>query len=210
MAARKPYHHGDLREALLAEVARIIRERGLEFLSLREVARAAGVSHGAPAHHFKDKAGLLTAFAAQGYQRMARSIVAAAAATGGKDGAAALEALGIAYVHFAVENPEQFGVMFRPGALDEGNPDLELAREAAYGVLLSTMHRCQREGLLEGTDVELAGVLAWASMHGIAGLMLSGRMKARMGERNQERLLQQLARLFVDSVLRKRPRGRAH
>jgi AcrR family transcriptional regulator len=208
MAARKPYHHGDLREALLAQVGRIIRERGLEYLSLREVAREAGVSHGAPAHHFKDKAGLLTAFAAQGYERMARSVVAAAAASGGKDGAAALEALGTAYVRFAVENPEQFGVMFRPGALDEANPDLELAREAAYGVLLSTLHRCQREGQLEGVDVELATVLAWSTMHGIAGLLLSGRMNARVGERNQERVVQQLARLFVDSLVRKRPRSR--
>jgi AcrR family transcriptional regulator len=209
MAGRKPYHHGDLREELLSQVALIIRERGLGFLSLREVARQAGVSHGAPAYHFKNKAGLLTAFAAQGYQRLARSVLTSAASLGAKDGASALEGLGAAYVRFAVDNPEQFSIMFRPGAIDDGNTDLLVAREAAFGVLLSTMHRCAREGFLDGLDVDLASAFAWATMHGVAALWLSGRLKERMRERNPDRAAQLISRLFVDSVLRKRLRPRA-
>ncbi|HZS38391.1 MAG TPA: TetR/AcrR family transcriptional regulator [Polyangia bacterium] len=209
MAAKKRYHHGDLREQLLAAVAAIIREHGLGFLSLREVARHAGVSHGAPAHHFKNKAGMLTAFAAQGFERLARTVLQAASASGARDGAAALEALGAAYVRFAVENPEQFSVMFRPQAVDDHDTGLVVAREAAYGVLFSTMHRCAREGFLEGLELELATISAWSIVHGLAALWLSGRLADRLRERQPDRVAHSVSRLFVDAVLRKRLRPRA-
>lgn len=102
------YHHGDLRLALLDESAQMIDEVGPSSLSLRELARRAGVSHGAPAHHFGDRRGLLTALAAQGLRLLAADVAAATA--GGFDEAA------VAYVRFAREHPGHYAVMHRPGA----------------------------------------------------------------------------------------------
>ena len=209
MATRKRYHHGSLREALLDACAEIIKEHGIGFVSLREVARRARVSHGAPAHHFKNKAGLLTAFATQGFERMARSVLEAVADTGPKDGAAVLEILGAAYVRFAVENAEQFSIMFRPASLEDSDPAFRVAREAAYGVLVSTMHRCAREGFLEGLEVELAAIAAWSIVHGLASLWLSGRLEDRVRDTDPARVAAAVSRLFVDAVLRKRLRPRS-
>jgi AcrR family transcriptional regulator len=201
--ARDRYHHGDLRDALLDAVAEIIREHGIGFVSLREAARRARVSHSAPAHHFRNKAGLLTAFATRGYERLAGSVLTAVNKVSAKDGPAMLETLGASYVRFAVENPEQFSIMFRPAGLEEADAQLLVAREAAFGVLMTTMHRCAREGFLDGIDVELAALSAWSLVHGLASLWLSGRLADRVRAADVNRTAGAVARLFVDGVLRK-------
>ncbi|MEV6629611.1 TetR/AcrR family transcriptional regulator [Actinoplanes sp. NPDC051470] len=108
----KPYHHGDLRRALLTEAAVAIEESGVAKLSLRDLARRAGVSHAAPTHHFGDKAGLLTALAVEGYHRLAAELGAAESFLDG----------GVAYVRFAVTHRAHFEVMFRPDLYHASDP----------------------------------------------------------------------------------------
>ena len=198
---------GNVREALLDAAAEIIREQGIGFVSLREVARRARVSHAAPAHYFKNKLGLFTAFAAHGYQVLAKTVLEAMARSGAADGPTALESVGAGYVRFAIHNPELFTIMFRPATtleLDDG--DFLMAREAAFGVLTSTLQRCAREGYLDGIDPQLAATSAWALVHGLAALWLSGRLRERISETDPDRLAHKVAKLFVDGVLRKKLR----
>src|ERR1044072_2548365 len=112
------YHHGDLRRVLIAAALELIAERGPAAVSLRDLARVAGVSHAAPAHHFGDKAGLFTAIAVQGNELLADALA-------GAD----LEDMGVRYVRFAAEHPSHFEVMFRPDLWHADDPDLAAARE---------------------------------------------------------------------------------
>ena len=100
---KRPYHHGDLRETLLAASLRVIETDGVEGLSLREAARRAGVTHGAPYHHFRDKADLLDALAEEGFGRLRDLMQASRALRTRPD--ERLAVIGLAYVRFAVENP---------------------------------------------------------------------------------------------------------
>jgi AcrR family transcriptional regulator len=206
---RKPNTTGNVRLALLDAVGQIIHERGIGFVSLREVARRAKVSHAAPAHYFRNKGGLFTAFAAQGYEILAKSVLEAMAKGGATDGPAALETLGAGYVRFAVDHPEHFTIMFRPAsALELDNADFLMAREAAYSVLSGAIARCGREGYLDGVDPELAATAAWSIVHGLAALWLSGRLRERIAETDPARLGHKVSKLFVDAVLRKKTKRR--
>jgi AcrR family transcriptional regulator len=202
---KPPAPPSNVREALLEAVGQIIKERGIGFVSLREVARRAKVSHAAPAHYFRNKGGLFTAFAAQGYERLAKMVGEAMARSGAQDGPTSLELVGAGYVSFAVANPEHFTIMFRPAStLELDNADFLMAREAAFGVLTSTIQRCAREGFLEGMDAQLTAIAAWSIVHGLAALWLSGRLRERIQETDPEKIGKRVAKLFVDSVLRKR------
>jgi AcrR family transcriptional regulator len=145
-----PYHHGDLPAALLAAVEGAVADGGVSGVSLRDVARRAGVSHSAPACHFGSKAGLLTAFATAGYQLLAESVIKEVAAADAGDGAAELAAIGRGYVRFAVGHPAHFEVMFRLDALDPSNAGFIAASEAAYGLLTATVERCRAGGPCTG------------------------------------------------------------
>ena len=112
----RPYHHGNLRRVLLDSACELIAERGPASLSLREVARRAGVSHAAPAHHFSDKTGLLTAVAAEGWDLLAADLTATAART------ADFGELGVSYVLFATNRRAHFAVMRTPELLDDDDP----------------------------------------------------------------------------------------
>src|SRR5918994_6522359 len=120
-----PYHHGSLRRALLDAALETIAGDGVAALSLRALARRVGVSHAAPAHHFGDRTGLLTAIATEGYDGLAAATAATWAET-----ASFLE-VGVAYVRFAVSQPGHFAVMFRPDLVDPMDPDLDRASAAS-------------------------------------------------------------------------------
>jgi len=173
VSIERPYHHGDLRRALLDEALAAIERDGPGSLSLRELARRAGVSHAAPTHHFGDKGGLLTAIAVEGFALLADELNAAFAATG-----SFLE-VGVAYVGFAVRHRAHFEVMFRPELLRADDPALAAARqrsrEALYGPLGSV-------SLDTGTDSLRAGVAAWALVHGLATLYLGGNLPPTLGD----------------------------
>jgi AcrR family transcriptional regulator len=198
---RSRYHHGDLRRALLESVERIIKKRGLAFVSLREVARDARVSHSAPAHHFGNKAGLLTAFAADGFARLGEACAEETKKSAPVDGPALCEALGRGYFRFAIENPEHFGVMFRAEQLDARSRAYATAANRAFDLLKTGVRRCADEGYLRGADLDDVTAAAWSVAHGLATLWLGGRLRARM-KGGGKQVAARALRVFVDGTIR--------
>ena len=154
------YHHGDLRRTLLAETASAIAEDGVAKLSMRALAKRAGVSNAAPAYHFGDKSGLLTALAAEGFDRLAEAM--ASVGDGG------LISRGVAYVEFALARPSHFTVMFQPRLLHDDDAELAAARQRAWAALSVGVAQTR-----SGPDSDF-GVAAWSLVHGYATLVLSG------------------------------------
>jgi AcrR family transcriptional regulator len=172
---RPSYHHGALREALLSASLKLIETEGLSAVSLRRVAREAGVSPGAPYHHFKDRAAVLAALAAQGFRMLADDLTTAtSAATNPIEG---LSALIHAYVAFALRQPAYFRLMFRP-ELSESRLDPE-AKEAEHGAeatFESTITALVEAGIISPTKAEPFSVLIWSLGHGLASLWLDGHL----------------------------------
>lgn len=170
-----PYHHGNLRRALLDAALDTISTDGVAALNLRDLARRCGVSHAAPTHHFGDRQGLLTAIATEGYDGLA----AATAATWEETGSF-LE-VGVAYVRFAVAHPGHFAVMFRPDLVDPADPELGRASAALaamlYGPVGSVTTVDEDDGDGESAARRIAGTAAWALVHGIATLWLQGSLR---------------------------------
>ncbi|WP_066916044.1 TetR/AcrR family transcriptional regulator [Mycobacterium interjectum] len=156
------YHHGDLRAVILAEAGRLVAERGADGVSLRELARSAGVSHAAPAHHFTDRRGLFTALATQGFQLLAEALANAR----GRFADAAL-----AYVRFALEHPGHYQVMFNKSLLDAADTELAAA-EAAAGAELSRGVATLRDPNARA-DPAGAQLAAWSLVHGFSTLWLN-------------------------------------
>ena len=174
MAARRTYHHGDLRRVLLQASIRLIAQAGPEAFTLREVARMAGVSHNAPYRHFRDKESLLAAVAAEGFRQLARSLQEHA---GKRRGAwQRFEAAGEGYVAFALRWPQHFAIMFDAPPPREDHPDYAAAATQAFGVLLGHIVECQQERSLPAGDPSRFALVAWALVHGIAKLAGTGRL----------------------------------
>jgi AcrR family transcriptional regulator len=163
---------------LIAAALQAIAEDGPANLSLRELARRAGVSHAAPAHHFGDKTGLLTAIATQGYE-----ILAAATGSAWKRTGSFLE-VGVAYVRFATRHRAYFEVMFQPDLYRADDPALVAARTRARAALTGP---AGQTAAASGGDTQTAAVAAWALMHGLATLWLNGALPADV-PRNPEAL----------------------
>jgi AcrR family transcriptional regulator len=170
----RPYHHGDLRRELLRQAAGMIEEVGPAHVSLRELARRAGVSHAAPAHHFGDKAGLLTAIATEGYLLLADRLTEAMERTGDF-----LE-VGVAYVDFAVGHRAHFEVMFRPDLYDADADDVRAARERSRAALYGGVRAVP--GAAAGTDTSTAALAAWSIVHGFASLWITGALPPVLGQ----------------------------
>jgi AcrR family transcriptional regulator len=168
----RPYHHGNLRPALVSAAIEEIEESGPAAMSLRAVARRAGVTHAAVAYHFGDRVGLLTAVAAEGFRLMADALREAGQRTG-----SFLE-VGVAYVRFAVTHRAHFEVMYRPDLYHRDDAELGRARGAAAALLYGS----------EVPDVErLAyGVAAWSIVHGLATLWLNGNLPPQLGDDPEE------------------------
>ncbi|SHK70915.1 transcriptional regulator, TetR family [Pseudonocardia thermophila] len=160
-----PYHHGDLRRALLDTALTAIEEHGPVALSLRDVARRAGVSHAAPTHHFGDKTGLLTALAAEGWTMLADAL----AATAQRD--PRFSELGVTYVVFATSHPAHFAVMRAPGLVRSDDPELVAAQKRAADHLRSGAARHPDPRAAEDPLTAVAG---WALVHGLAALIVEG------------------------------------
>ena len=168
----RPYHHGDLRPALLRAAVEAIGHAGPAATSLREVARRAGVTHAAAAYHFGDKAGLLTAVAVQGYHLLTEELSAA------RDAERGLLEMGVAYVRFAVRHRAHFEVMYRPELYHRDDAELSRARAAAARLLYGTAE-------IDTERLE-AGVAAWSIVHGLATLWLNGNLPAQLGNDPEE------------------------
>jgi AcrR family transcriptional regulator len=173
VAAKKPYHHGDLRAALLNAVEALVSENGIEALSLRECARRAGASWSAPSHHFGDKTGLLTAFAIEGFERLCSHMELCRDAV--KDPATRSAAVGEGYLEFALRHRGHFRVMFRTELLNEDDSMYQSAVRNAFKVLEDTIRDCDRSMNLDQSEtLKERCLLAWATVHGFASLCLEG------------------------------------
>ena len=174
--APQPYHHGALRAALLEATETVLERDGFQGLTLRAVARAAGVSHAAPAHHFGDLAGLLSDLAATGYERF-RAALLAEMARAGEAPSDRLHAMGLGYVRFARAHPRLFELMFRGERLDTRRPALAEAMNAAYAALAEAASASAGPANVPGGG--LADIAAaWAIAHGLALLLVDGRLGA--------------------------------
>jgi AcrR family transcriptional regulator len=205
------------RERLLQAARDVVAAEGLEGLTLRAIARRAGVSHGAPLRHFPSLASLLSAVAAEGFARLvttidnhladteararadAEALAGAAAATAGPstDGSGVAPGLGPrrrlavagqGYLRFALDDPGVFSVTFRPERVDVNDPDYQAQGMRAFGQLVDLVTAAQADGWHPGERPEVLAAVVWAHVHGLATLMLHGALPGVVGEADIDRL----------------------
>jgi AcrR family transcriptional regulator len=201
-AAASSYHHGDLHDALLKAAEQILEREGLPGLTLRAVAREAGVSHAAPAHHFGDLSGLVSELAAIGYGRFGAALNAAGAA--GRSPSEAGLARGRAYIDFARRHPAMYQLMFSAERLDMTNPVLRQAADASFSGLVAAINENRDEAIAEATltlDQAADITRVWSLVHGFAMLLIDGRLQG---------ILKHLpagtdATMLLDAMLRSMP-----
>ena len=178
--ARRTYHHGDLQRALIEAGRRLLEREGSAALSLRAVAREAGVSPAAPYHHFKDKVELLEAVAHEGWHELDLALSKARAST--DDARVRMTNLGVAYVCFARDNPALYRVMYDRSRDKDALPD-QLKDEGAYCQVRNTIDE-NGGGHVNDIDLELATIAAWCAGHGLAemiGFKQFAPLKAQLG-----------------------------
>lgn len=173
--ARRPYHHGNLRRALLDEALATIGAGGVEGLTLRAIGARLGVSRSALYRHFADKRALLTAVATEGFRTLRQELITAWE-DGGR-GDAAFRAMGVAYVRFAVANPSHYRVMFGGFVVPEAcNPELAAEAEGAFRALVDALAALQHDALVRADDTVLMARHVWALVHGVAMLGIDGQL----------------------------------
>lgn len=163
---RAGYHHGDLPVALLRGAGQLLEKEGAEALSLRALARLAGVSHAAPYRHFRDRESLLAALAAEGFERFGRELEEGEAREG-------LRGRGAAYIRFALDNPQRFRLMFGGEVPIHKHPALREAATRAFSGLAGALAK-HLSGVASGD----ASIAAWALVHGLANLLMHERIAA--------------------------------
>jgi AcrR family transcriptional regulator len=163
------YHHGDLRNALIQAAGQVLVEKGAAGLSLREVAKVAGVSHAAPYRHFRDKAALMRALAQAGFERLASAINTAADSKPHNPEQKLIEA-GVAYVRLAVQNPEITQLMFGGTVEPQDDRAYLTASASAYESLLGIIEEGVEHGAFRQRAPQELALVAWTSMHGMAML----------------------------------------
>ncbi|OBJ65980.1 hypothetical protein A5626_11785 [Mycobacterium marseillense] len=161
------YHHGALRAALLSEAEKTLRKSGVDGLSLRELARAVGVSHSAPRRHFDDKAAMLEALVIDGFDRLGRAL-AKAAEPDGRDFVTSLSDVAVAYVRFATDNPALVELMSARRYLANASDELARARDASFAPVTNLVAAGQADGELVAGDLQRIGTVLFATLHGIA------------------------------------------
>jgi AcrR family transcriptional regulator len=193
-AKPRPYHHGDLRTAVLAAAEKILERDGPDALSLRAVARAVGVSHTAPKNHFGDLEGLLSELAAVGYRRYGEALVAAMDAAGSEP-RVRMTAMGRAYVGFARAHPGLFRLMFRSERLDMTRPALRESIESTRQALRNATLSITPDKPVPPLRLAARATASWALVHGFAMLLLDGRLQHTLaslpeGDGNADALLE--------------------
>ncbi|HEX5685566.1 MAG TPA: TetR/AcrR family transcriptional regulator [Ideonella sp.] len=188
------YHHGDLARALVRSATALIQRGGPGALTLREAARQAGVSVAAPYRHFADREALLAAVLAEGFDGLADHTDRARRRA--PDALAALRAVGLGYVEFAVANPSVYRLMFGPECDKQTHPDLMVAGQRAYGVLVQAVRDAQAAGLVQPGPAEVVALAGWSICHGLASLHADGLLEGRL-----PLTIDQAAQRLVDMLL---------
>lgn len=172
MPETRPYHHGDLRAALLAAAERTLREKGVGSLSLRELAREVGVSHAAPGRHFKDKQALLNALALAGYERLAQALSTA------DDPELPLEprltSLARAYLGFAIDHAELLELMYARKHDPDASEQMAAAVDRTVGTLERVLGDAQKRGEIIPGDPEELNLVTGAALHGVSAFITAG------------------------------------
>ena len=206
-AAREHYHHGALRQAMIAAAEEVLSERGLGGFTLRECARRAGVSPAAPAHHFANLTGLLTAIATLGFDDLSTAMEAAVAAAQ-EAGTSRLAAIARAYVETALANPGRFRVVFGQRGLDRQEPAFRAASTRAFGILVREVRLSRGlpppRSLDEKPDSAALApdlpevLLVWSAVHGFSTLLIDGELDFLAADASRVAFLEKhAARLFA-------------
>ncbi len=201
---KKNYHHGDLPSELLSAAEIELSEKGLEAFSLRSVAKRASVSHGAPSHHFKDLNGLLTALAAQGYERLLAAQIERQrhAKT---DPISQSIASGLAYISFATENPALFRLMFSSEKPDRNDENFARISIATFDRLINDIQNRLETDPYADPDAMKQVIASWAMVHGLAELMISGRTErplelSKMTASEQDTILSEILMKIIPPI----------
>jgi AcrR family transcriptional regulator len=177
--SERPFHHGNLRTVLLDQAESVLRRSGLEQLSLRELAREAGVSHGAPRSHFIDRKALLDALAERGFLRLAEEMRAGADSEA--DYRNELRATAHAYVNFAAKNAALLDLMFA-AKMDRPPETLLRAAEHLFSTISDIMHEGVAAGVFAAEQIDRLTLLMSATMQGISTFVIAGRASAADGD----------------------------
>lgn len=179
MPKRETYHHGDLQRALIDAAVELISESDVKSLSLRQIAKKAGVSHAAPYRHFEDKEALLAVVAEEGFRDFT-GYLKRAVATAADSPTQQLIASGQAYLQFALERSAHYQVMFGEFSIsNSGYEPLKAASDQSFEVLVKIMMDGQQQGEFQPGNARLMALCAWTQVHGLAMLLLSGRLGGR-------------------------------
>ncbi|MBI5928731.1 MAG: TetR/AcrR family transcriptional regulator [Chloroflexi bacterium] len=193
------YHHGDLKNALIQAGLAILSQEGVQALSLRKVAKHAGVSHAAPYSHFTDKQALIAAIATEGYKKLYEQ-VSAVAVHYQADPRSQLIETAWAYVQFAIDTPDHFKITFS-GIVEREHdyPDYVEQAQKNFALIVEVIESCQRQNILQQGDSELLMVSIWSGLHGLIHLLLGNQLPSKLLNRVSAReiLLFQLNHFFV-------------
>ncbi len=197
---KAPYHHGDLKNTLIDVALTHIARSGVSSLSLREVAREAGVSHSAAYRHFANKEDLLVAIAEQGFRQLGETLGTAARAHADSP-AGAFQAAGVAYVEFAVSHPEHLQIMFG-GSISDANayPSLVAASDETYGALSRMVAQASKIGQLRSGDDRMIALTCWATVHGLSQLIVGGQVRLDAGDASPRKLALAATRLVMQGI----------
>jgi AcrR family transcriptional regulator len=180
MGKKRPYHHGNLRQALIEAALELIEEQGVPALTLREVARRVGVTHAAPQRHFADRAALVAAVAEQGFRGLRAHMEAVRASAPARAPSRRLRALGVAYVQYALAHPAHLRVMFSAETADKSRyPELASAAQEVHETLVKQIAEGQRQGAVAAGDPDELSFAAWSMVHGCAILLIDGQARGR-------------------------------
>jgi AcrR family transcriptional regulator len=197
LTSQNAYHHGDLRNTLLEASELLLAKTGVAALSLREVAKQAGVSHAAPYRHFKGKAALMSALAQSGFGQL-RSVIRTAADKIPYDPEQKLVEAGVAYVHMALRHPELMQLMFSAAPGQAVDVELEQTSMAVFEPLVDIINTGIEAGVFRDRDAHELALVAWTSMHGMAMLLVARLMEIDVTD---DEALDELVRSVVQNVI---------
>lgn len=199
--SKASYHHGDLRNALIAAGVKLLADEGMAGLSLRKLARAVGVSHNAPYMHFPDKEAVLAAIAEQGFQLLGAAVDAGQQRVANAAMQTRLVAVAQSYVQFARTYPNHLQVMFGPLAADT-YPELARTAQATFARLVQIMREGQQRGELKDGAADQLALLLWMNVHGLSTLLIAGKIPPNaLGGQSVDDVTALSVRMLCDGIL---------
>jgi AcrR family transcriptional regulator len=198
----RSYHHGNLVEALITATVEIIEERGVEHVSVREAAKRAGVSPGAPFRHFRSKAALLTAVAEQAMDRLTEAVAKAQSKVDSADPVVAFEAIGQGYLQWAIANPTHFQIISSRTLIDfDESGSLRDQNEAIRRKMIDLLTQAQQRGqLAPNTDFDHLALAARALVYGLARMAIDGHFPEWHPSEPPSLAVQSALRLFMSQM----------